>query len=93
MVGGFSNLRTLRKKIQHLSQNIPVIVPEEAELAVLKGATMLGWDANFITKRRSKKTYGFDAMKIFDPELDTGRDKNFDSEGVAKCTRFDTRLL
>ena len=90
MVGGFSNLSILRKNIQHLSQYIPVIVPEEAELAVLKGAAMFGWNANFITKRRSKATYGMKVFFKFDPELDAGRYKEFDSDGVAECLRFDT---
>ena len=42
MVGGFSNLDILKKKIESLRKGLPVMVPEEAELAVLKGAVLYG---------------------------------------------------
>ena len=85
MVGGFSNARILSDKIRSISGNIPVIIPEEAELAVLKGATLFGWNTDFITKRRSQKTYGKNVSMKFNPELDRGRKKYTNSDGDEYC--------
>ena len=74
-----------------MSGNIPVIIPEEAELSVLKGAAMFGWNHCSIMKRRCKKTYGKQVVLDFDPNIDAERYISFDTYGVAKCTkRFDT---
>ena len=85
MVGGFSNASILSDKIKSISGNTPVIVPEEAELAVLKGATLFGWNTDFIAKRRSKKTYGRRVAIKFNPELDRGREAHPNSEGELHC--------
>ena len=36
VVGGFSNCQLVNDEIRAIAQDIPVIVPEEAELAVVK---------------------------------------------------------
>ena len=91
MVGGFSNASILSEKIKSISGNVPVIIPEEAELAVLKGATLFGWNTDFVTKRRSQKTYGKKLAVKFDPELDRGRKGHPNSQGELHCLeRFHT---
>ena len=85
MVGGFSNASILNDKVRSISGNIPVIVPEEAELAVLKGATLFGWNTDFINKRRSQKTYGKKIALKFNHKLDRGRKKYTNSEGEVFC--------
>ena len=93
MVGGFSNLEILKKKIESLRRGLPVMVPEEADLAVLKGAVLYGWLPAYITGRRSKKTYGADIAAKFDPEMDDDKYKNFNSDGEAYCSRsFETMV-
>ena len=93
MVGGFSNVDILKKKIESLRRGLPVMVPEEAELAVLKGAVLYGWYPAYITKRRSKKSYGTGVSHLFDPEEDDDKYKTFNSDGVARCNhRFETMV-
>ena len=85
MVGGFSNLDILKKKIESLRRGLPVMVPEEAELAVLKGAVLYGWYPAYITSRRSKKTYGIGRYGRFDAEEHDDKYKVFDEDGEARC--------
>ena len=91
MVGGFSNVDILKKKIESLRRDLPVMVPEEAELAVLKGAVLYGWYPDYLTRRRSKKTYGANLRQRFDAVKHDDKYKCFDDDGVAFCKRsFDT---
>ena len=87
MVGGFSNLSILVNKVKSIAGNIPIMVPEEAELAVLKGAAMVGWNPNFISIRRSKKTYGKEVYRKFEVGVDPERLKWIDGDGVAQCRK------
>ena len=67
-----------------------VLVPEEAYLAVVKGAVMFGQKPNIVTERALAETYGTDVCKPFE-ECDP-QEKCVVVEGVRKCNdRF--RLL
>ena len=60
MVGGFSNSEILVNSVKKIvSSEVSVVVPEEAELAVVKGAVLFGWNQDKIVSRRSKHTYGY----------------------------------
>ena len=59
MVGGFSNSPIVIQEIRNQVQ-IPVIVPENPEVSVAKGAVMFGWNPNMFKSRKSKRTYGTD---------------------------------
>ena len=94
MVGGFSNSSVLVRQIKGVITRIPVVVPEEPELAVLKGAVMFGWKLNFISCRRSKQTYGIAILLKFDPLRDPQRLKITDDDGAEFCkNRFDQLVL
>ena len=93
MVGGFSNVDILKKKIETLRRGLPVMVPEEAELAVLKGAVLYGWYPAYITSRRSKKTYGANIRQKMDAEKYDDKYKVLGANGVAYCNySFDTMV-
>lgn len=93
MVGGFSNSKILVDQIKSLVGRIPVIVPEEAELAVVKGAVIFGWKPNYITSRRSKKTYGISMVSDYKASVDPLRLKFMDDDGVVKCKMIFDRLV
>ena len=91
MVGGFSNLDILKKKIESLRRGLSVMVPEQPELAVLKGAISYGWYQAYITRRRSKKTYGTNIRQWFDAVKHDEKYKCINDDGVAFCNgSFDT---
>ncbi|KAK3600519.1 hypothetical protein CHS0354_028719 [Potamilus streckersoni] len=58
MVGGFSESPMLRHAIQTNFCRMRVVVPNEAGLAVLKGAVIFGHQPKIISSRVSRYTYG-----------------------------------
>lgn len=58
VVGGFGQCAALQHQIkQAFGTSRRVLIPEEANLCVLKGAVMFGHQPNFITTRIAKYTY------------------------------------
>ncbi|XP_069131229.1 heat shock 70 kDa protein 12B-like [Argopecten irradians] len=68
MVGGFSESPVLQDEIKRNFPTFRIIVPEEAGLAVLKGAVIFGHEPRKITSRIFKHTYGVDAVRVFNDE-------------------------
>ncbi|XP_062615747.1 heat shock 70 kDa protein 12A-like isoform X1 [Saccostrea cucullata] len=58
LVGGFAESPMLRVAIQTAFKQTKIIVPQDAGLAVLKGAVLYGHNPNAITSRVCKYTYG-----------------------------------
>jgi len=85
LVGGFSNSCFVLDELKNASGNVPIIRPEEAELAVVRGAVLFGWQPNQIISRRSKKTYGIAKWRNFLPGKDPETLAVHDDEGSKKC--------
>jgi hypothetical protein len=67
--GGFSGCKILQDKIRSFFPNYHVIVPEDAELAVLKGAVLFGHKPDYIVARIARYTYGVSVMNDFNPAI------------------------
>ena len=67
MVGGFSESDILQCRVKHTFPNMKVIIPNEAGLAVLKGAVIYGHEPETITSRICRYTYGVDTCVPFVP--------------------------
>ncbi|KAK3600518.1 hypothetical protein CHS0354_028718 [Potamilus streckersoni] len=63
MVGGFSESPMLRHAIQTNFPQTRVVVPNEAGLAVLKGAVIFGHQPKIVSSRVSKYTYGIGVIR------------------------------
>jgi len=75
MVGGFSESKMLQIAIKENFRDKRIIIPEEAGLAVLKGAVIFGHNPSAIVARRAKFTYGTDICKgsergVFDKHIE-----------------------
>jgi hypothetical protein len=46
-----------------------VLVPEDAELAVLKGAVLFGHKPDYIVARIARYTYGVECQEDFNPDI------------------------
>ncbi|XP_053396352.1 heat shock 70 kDa protein 12B-like [Mercenaria mercenaria] len=68
MVGGFSESHMLQEAIRNDFPNLGVIVPNEAGLAVLKGAVIFGHNPSTMSERVSKYTYGVNTNTLFRPD-------------------------
>ena len=69
LVGGFGNSSYLKAELERrvAQHNIPIVVPHDADLAVLKGAVMFGLNTKTITSRMMKHTYGVAMEPKFNP--------------------------
>ncbi|XP_053389098.1 heat shock 70 kDa protein 12B-like [Mercenaria mercenaria] len=69
MVGGFSNCQIVQNAIKRAFPSVKVIIPELAQLAVLKGAVIFGHRPLAISSRISKYTYGVSISPLFDSSI------------------------
>ncbi|XP_045204275.2 heat shock 70 kDa protein 12A-like [Mercenaria mercenaria] len=67
MVGGFSESTILQEHIQNMFSDLKIVIPEEAGLAVLKGAVIFGHNPKMIAERVCKYTYGTDITHVASP--------------------------
>ena len=70
MVGGFSESQMLQEHVKSAFPHKTVIIPEDAGLAVLKGAIQFRCNPNVIISRISRFTYGESTNKRFRPRTD-----------------------
>ena len=69
LVGGFSGCKIIQDNIKSFFPSYRVIVPEDTELAVLKGAVLFGHKPDYIAARIARYTYGVDIMVNFNPDI------------------------
>ncbi|XP_061183996.1 heat shock 70 kDa protein 12A-like [Saccostrea echinata] len=67
MVGGFSECELVQTAIKNNFKDKRVIIPEDAGLAVLKGAVYYGHVPKTIGRRVARYTYGIQSWPEFDP--------------------------
>ena len=86
MVGGFSNSPIVIQEIKdQVPSFLPVIVPENPELCVVKGAVMFGWTPHMFKSRKSKRTYGTNIRRDFRENIDPARLMCYDDDNVKNC--------
>ncbi|KAK3100078.1 hypothetical protein FSP39_014408 [Pinctada imbricata] len=71
LVGGFADSKVIRTTMKAHFSNYRVIIPQEAGLAVLRGAVQFGLQPSLVAERISRFTYGTSLYRYFmegDPE-------------------------
>ena len=84
LVGGFSENTILQDAFQKRFKDKRIIIPEEAGLAVLKGAVMFGHNPLTIVSRVARYCYGVRVYRDF-IDGEHPQDKKMDIDGVSKC--------
>ncbi|XP_071142785.1 heat shock 70 kDa protein 12A-like [Mytilus edulis] len=69
LVGGFSESKIIQDSIKATFPDKRVIVPDDAGLAVLKGAVIFGHRPEYIVSRIVRYTYGVSITSPFDPDI------------------------
>jgi len=67
LVGGFAECKLVQEAVTKAAGSRPVVIQEDAGLAVLKGAVRLGHQPRLISSRCVKYTYGLSANRPFNP--------------------------
>jgi len=97
LVGGFANSPIVSDEIRRLFRNqILLIVPENSELCVVKGAVLFGWKRDIIRSRKSRYTYGFCVNEeIDDAPVDEFKNHAFflDNTGRRMCNYVFDKLV
>ncbi|XP_052795057.1 heat shock 70 kDa protein 12A-like isoform X2 [Mya arenaria] len=84
MVGGFSESPLLQDTVRRKFPGMKIIVPQEAGLAVLKGAVIFGHRPKVITERVSKWTYGIACTQTYTVGNHPASRKYVNVDGVEK---------
>lgn len=94
MAGGFSESSILQDAIRNAFPDCQVIIPEDASLAVLRGAVIFGFSSHPISSNSqvSRHTYGVDMDARFDPTIHKESKKEV-IDGVEYCTGLFDKLL
>ncbi|VDI16585.1 Hypothetical predicted protein, partial [Mytilus galloprovincialis] len=69
LVGGFAECSLVQAKIRKIFFPRRVIVPEECDLCVLKGAVLFGHNSKAIDSRKIRVTYGVRCREMFSPRV------------------------
>ncbi|XP_076071445.1 heat shock 70 kDa protein 12A-like [Mytilus galloprovincialis] len=84
MVGGFSECELVQTAMRQKFPSKKIIIPDEAGLAVLRGAVLFGHQPKIIGKRILRKTYGIQSWPEWDAELHP-ETKKVRIDGVDRC--------
>ncbi|KAK3108409.1 hypothetical protein FSP39_007406 [Pinctada imbricata] len=85
LVGGFARSPLLVSAIKKAFPEKVVIVPTEAEVAVLKGAVLFGHNPDIFCERISRYTYGVRCEGQFIEEIHPQEFKYVDRKGIEWC--------
>lgn len=85
MVGGFSESQYLQDKMKDAFPNIEMVTPNDAGLAVLKGAVLYGHDPKAIVSRIARFSYGVSSLVRYDVKKHSPQ-KNKIVDDVEYCT-------
>ncbi|XP_052089282.1 heat shock 70 kDa protein 12A-like [Mytilus californianus] len=84
LVGGFSDCKIIQDEIKAKFPKMRVIVPEEAGLAVLKGAVLFGHRPEQIVSRIARYTYGVQYRPRFISVIHEPA-RQVDTHGISRC--------
>lgn len=84
MVGGFSDCSLVVNAIRENFRKVRIIVPEEAGMAVLKGAVYFGHIPDVISRRSARFTYGIQTWPIFNDSIHP-KEKMVQSGNSRRC--------
>ncbi|XP_045203891.2 heat shock 70 kDa protein 12A-like [Mercenaria mercenaria] len=68
MVGGFSECILLQQSVKSAFPDLPILIPKDASVAVLKGAVLYGHNPPVVSERVVKYTYGVKASEPFNKD-------------------------
>ena len=86
MVGGFSECQMLQEEIKNRFERngLKVLVPAEAQLAIIKGAVIFGHQPQEIGYRIAKYSYGFRVKALYNDKIHDPK-RMFEQDGIRCC--------
>ena len=76
MIGGFSGTPILQTCMKNRFPNCRIVIPNDPDLAVLKGGVLFGYNSDLISDRKAKYWYGIASFTKFNPKFHNNEKKN-----------------
>ena len=95
MVGGFSESTFLQKAVKSQFENhlCKILVPQDTQLAVIKGAVLFGHFQEQVVTRIAQRTYGIGISQKFVFGLHDPNKRFLNEDGCVMCAHiFDTLI-
>lgn len=92
MAGGFANSVIIQNIIRKKFPDITILMPNEPELAVMKGAVLYGFESAPILYMKSKYSYGVAISMPYNVH-EHNDDKKFFSDGIPLCADLFHRYI
>ena len=93
MVGGLSESSILHETMKLEFPTLNVVVPPDADLSVLKGAVVFGFQPTAITERISRYTYGLEVALPFEDDVHPADKRWHDGKGVPLCCGCFSKII
>ena len=85
LVGGYVNSPLVRETFKNKFACCHVIIPQDSNLVVMKGAVLFGHNPMLISARVLRFSYGLTLECEFDPEIHPQDKRYYDDNGVERC--------
>ncbi|XP_078331448.1 heat shock 70 kDa protein 12A-like [Crassostrea virginica] len=85
LVGGYGESPLVQETFRNEFTNLQIIIPQDCNLAVMKGAVLFGHNPMSITARILRFTYGIANYDEFDPNVHPQETRFIDKFGKVKC--------
>ena len=93
LVGGYAQSPLVQEKFRNEFTNLQIIIPQDCNLAVLKGAVLFGQNPMPVSARILRYTYGLSVISKFDPNVHPQESRFTDIDGVEKCRNAFEKLI
>ena len=95
MVGGFSQSKIIQQAImdKFQTEGCKVILPREADVAVLKGAVLFGHCQNEIVSRIARRTYGFGCSQPFNADIHDVKYRFRNKDNKVRCNKIFSAMV
>ena len=93
LVGGYAESPLVQERIKKKFANYSIIIPQDCNLVVMKGAVLFGHNPMSISARILRFTYGTSLHPMFDPKKHPQENHYTDENGVERCRQFFRKLI
>ena len=93
LVGGYGESPLVQETFRNEFTNLQIIIPQDCNLAVMKGAVLFGHNSMSITARILRFTYGVSVNCEFDPNIHPQERRFTNIDGVEMCKSAFEKLI
>ena len=93
LVGGYADSPLVQERFKNKFACCNIIIPQDSNLVVMKGAVLFGHNPLFISARVLRFSYGVALQSRFDPKIHPEDKRYYDKNGVERCKDAFDKLI